>query len=455
MKKARLLALALGVGLSLTACTGKEPDTKPETEPEVEEAQSEPEEVIDPVVKYPANIDPSEIHPGSLNSDEDTSERWYPNGDTSSELSFTLTQTSKRDDCVGLAFCQYKTLNGSDDDLIDMPLRDGGNGHAITGEFTFMKDKSVTYDYDFTFQDNFSCYDFKTGTEWKRAHPDYGCKDQKWYDDAFAGLVAYRDLSSTKYQQIVFNEDGTFVESVTDMDDMKGHWEVQASNVLMLIYDNPEDAGIQVIDGGSLLEDGGESGSETTYSDSWQQEFNISADGKVTEFGLFPVYDDDMNLTGYQPAFELTTKAELEALQKEKEEAIAAALAAGSPYPNPEVDNIMDITLDSVNLDQDPDYVLEYIEWDDKEADNYRDKVSKALKSEDWKGCVFRLHGIFEKGGMKAITEDKAHSMMLMTWPVGGEKPENDRELDLTGVLWQYGTNWYVFYDMDHVTYTD
>ena len=457
MKKARLLALAMGVGLTLAACDVKELDTKPETnveeEEEVEEAE---EEVVDPVVKYPANIDPSMIHPGSLNSDEDTSDRWYPNGDTSSELTFTLTQTSKRDDCVGLAFCQYKVLDGKDDDLIDMPLRDGGNGHAVTGEFTFMKDKSVTYDYDFTFQDNFTCYDFKTGTVWKRCHPDFGCKDQQWYNDAFAGLVAYRDLSSTKYQQIVLNEDGTFVESVTGMDDMMGRWEVQAANVLMLIYDNAEDAGIQVVDAGSLLEDGGESGSETTYSNSWQQEFTITADGKVTEFGLFPVYDDDMNLTGYKPAFELTTKANLEALQKEKEEAIAASLAAGSPYPNPEVDNIMDITLDGVNLDQEPDYVIENIEWDDKEADNYRDKVSKLMKSEDAKGCVFELHGQFVSGGFKFFTADGAHSMMGMTWIAGGgDKPENDRDLIIKGVLWQYGTNWYVFYDLDHVTYVD
>ena len=87
MKKARFLALALGIGLSLAACEGKEPDTKPETNVDEEEIEEEAEEeVVDPVVKYPANIDPSMIHPGSLNSDEDTSDRWYPNGDTSSEL---------------------------------------------------------------------------------------------------------------------------------------------------------------------------------------------------------------------------------------------------------------------------------------------------------------------------------------------------------------------------------
>ena len=337
----RLLSsvIAIAMAASLSACGGAESTTEAVTE-KVTEATTEAT-TEDPAVKYPANIQPSKIHPGSVNSDEDTSERWYPNGDTSSEISFTLTQTASVDDCVGLAFCLYKTENGVDVDMIDMPLRDGGDGHAITNEFTFTVDKETKYDFDLTFQDNFTCYDFKTDTVWKRSHPDYGCKDQSWYDDAFSGLVAYRDLSSVKYQQIVMNEDHTFVESVTDMDDMTGHWECQASNVLMLIYDNPEDSGVQVIDGSSLLEDGGESGAETTYSDSWQQEFNISADGKVTEFGLFPKYDEEMNLVGYESAFELTTKDELEALEKERQEKAEAAKNAGSPYPVPEVNRIL------------------------------------------------------------------------------------------------------------------
>ena len=312
MKKTLLLALIAAATLGMTACEKDKP-AEPETETETEvETEKEPE--LSPEEKYPATVSPFDLHPGSLNSDEDTSDRWYPEGDTNAEYYFTLTQTSQRDDCVGLSFCLYKT----DGDMCDMPLRDGGNGHAITKEFQLMADKSQSFDFDFTFQDNFTCYDFKSGKVWKRCHPDYGCKDQAWYDNAFAGLVAYRDLAGGKYQQIVMNEDGTFVESVTGMDDMTGRWIVKAANVLDLVYDNPEDSGVQVIDGGSLLEDGGESGKETTYSDTWQQEFNISADGKVTEFGLFPKYDDDMNLIGYAAAFELTTKDQLAALAKEK-----------------------------------------------------------------------------------------------------------------------------------------
>ncbi len=448
MKKFKTIAMLCVLSMGLTACGGNKQTTTEQTEA-ITEKELTPEE------KYPATVDPRNIHPGSLNSDEDTSDRWYPDGDTSAEICFTLTQTSPQNDCVGLAYCQYKVLDGKDDDLIDMPLRDGGNGHGITGEFTFMKDKTVTYDRDFTFQDNFTCYDFKTGTVYKRSHPEHGCKDQEWYDNAFSGLVAYRDLSSKKYQQIVMNEDHTFVESVTGMDDMTGRWEVQASNVLMLIYDDASN-GVQSFDGSALLEDGGESGAETTNTGTWQQEFNISADGKVTEFGLFPQYDDNMNLTGYGSAFELTTKDQLAALKKEKEDAIAASLAAGSPYKNPEVDDIMDITLDGVNLDQEPDHVIEYIEWDNKEADNYRDKVSKNLKSEEWKGTVIEVRGHFSKGGMVATTADGEHTKMIMTWLVGSqEKPENDKDLILKGVLWQYGTNWYIFYDIDHVKYVN
>ena len=443
MKRKLCVVLALAMALSITACGGKGKTTETEATTEATTEAKSPEEM------YPATIDPRDIHPGSLNSDEDTSERWYPEGDTSSAMCFTLTQTRPEDDCVGLAICFYKTIDGNDDDLIDMPLRDGGNGHAITKEFTFMKDKSETYDFDFTFQDNFTCYDFKSGKVWKRAHPEYGCKDQSWYDDAFKGLVAYRDLASgAKFQQIVMNDDGTFVESVTDMDDMTGRWEVQGSNVLMLIYDNEGD-GVQTIDGGGLLENGGEDADETTTGNTWQQEFNISADGKVTEFGLFPVYDDDMNLTGYDAAFELTTKDELDALEKEKQEKADASKAAGSPYPVPEVENIMDITLEGVNMDQDPDYVVETMSWDDKTFANQ-------MRDGDLDGYVFEVHGFAEKGGFYVPYDDGEHKAMFMIWPINGApKPKDATNIVLKGVLWHYGSNYYVFYDADHITYDE
>lgn len=455
MKKARLLALALGLGLSLAACGGKEPEAKPETE--AEDVKEEKEEAVDPAVKYPANVDPAMIHPGSLNSDEDTSDRWYPNGDTSSEIAFTLTQTSKQNDCVGLSFCQYHVMaDGKDDDMIDMPLRDGGNGHAITGEFSFMGDKSVTYDYDFTFQDNFTCYDFKNGVEWKRCHPDYGCKDQSWYDKAFAGLVAYRDLSSVKHQQIVFNEDGTFVESVTGMDDMKGHWEVQAANVLMLIYDNAEDAGIQVVDAGSLLENGGENADATSNSDHWQQEFTISAEGKITEFGLFPYYDDNMNLAGYKPAFEVTTVAEMEAAEKEAKDKAAAeeaaeaqakadALAAGSPYEQP--DDKTDLS--GVNLDQVPDFVM-----DGTQDYNTFNDIKKGIGNDF--GMIFELHGVASGSTYSSyITVQNDSGKLTQKFTV--VIVDADKLLDIvpdggnvaiTGVLW---SDRFIYTDSKHV----
>ncbi|MCR4586071.1 MAG: hypothetical protein K5686_10160 [Lachnospiraceae bacterium] len=283
--------------------------------------------------------------------------------------------------------------------MADMPLRDGGNGHAITKEFQMMVDKEHTYDFDLTFQDNFTCYDFKEGKVWKRCHPDYGCKDQAWYDAAFSGLVAYRDLSSVKHQQIVMNADHTFVETVSGMDEMKGRWEVKAANVLDLIYDNPEDSGIQAVDAGSLLENGGENAAETTNSDTWQQEFNISADGKVTEFGLFPQYDDDMNLTGYAAAFEVTTveameaQAQAEADAAAAEEAAAAqakadALAKGSPYEQP--DDKKDLS--GVNLDQTPDFVLDGTQ----DYDTFNE-IKKGLGSDT--GMIFELHGVVTVSG--------------------------------------------------------
>ncbi|MBR5420633.1 MAG: hypothetical protein IK115_05750 [Lachnospiraceae bacterium] len=439
MKKSCVFALIAAAALCLGGCQKEKPEETTPVEP-TEAAAEEPE--LSPEEKYPATVSPYDLHPGSLNSDEDTSDRWYPEGDTNAEYYFTLTQTSQRDDCVGLSFCLYKT----DGDMCDMPLRDGGNGHAITQEFQLMADKSQSFDFDFTFQDNFTCYDFKNGKVWKRCHPDYGCKDQAWYDNAFSGLVAYRDLSSVKYQQIVMNEDHTFVESVTGMDDMTGRWEVKAANVLDLIYDNPEDSGMQVIDGGSLLEDGGESGKETTYSDTWQQEFNISADGKVTEFGLFPQYDDDMNLTGYAAAFELTTKDQLEALAKEKEEAAAASKSAGSPYAMPEVDNLTQITFDTVDMEQAPDYVIDSVVWEE------RDDLKHKLEG-DYVGYILELHGEVGDSGVNIRSTDDQHNYSIHLWHVGdGEKVQKGQKVILKGVLWIASGDPKVFYDSEHVT---
>ena len=393
MKKMKKVLAAL-LALSMTVCMASCGETEPAAETE---SKAETEAVISPEEMYPANINPEDIHPGSINSDEDTSDRWYPNGDTSSALSFTLTQTSKKNDCVGLSFCLYKkNESGIENDFIDMPLRDGGNGHGITEEATLTVDKSKTYKFDLTFQDNFTCYDFETGTVWKRCHPDYGCKDQEWYDNAFSGLVAYRDISSAKHQQIVMNADHTFLESVTGMDDMTGHWAVKAANVLDLIYDNPEDSGMQVVDAGSLLAGDAENANETTYSDTWQQEFNISADGVVTEFGLYPKYDDDMNLIGYDSAFDVTTvekmeaDAKVEADAKAAEEAAAAqakadALAAGSPYEQPEDKK----DLSGVNLDQVPDYLIDGTQ-DYETFDKFRKNIGKSY------GMIFELHGTAE-----------------------------------------------------------
>ncbi|MBR1470161.1 MAG: hypothetical protein IJ600_00800 [Lachnospiraceae bacterium] len=438
MKKYRVFALFTVLALGLGACGGEKQEAA-EAEPTV---AAEPE--VSPEELYPAAVSPYDVHPGSLNSDEDTSDRWYPEGDTSSEYAFTLTQTATEDDCVGLSFCLYHVEDGVDSDMADLPLRDGGNGHAITNEFQLMVDKSQTFDFDLTFQDNFTCYDFKSGTVWKRSHPEHGCKDQAWYDEAFSGLVAYRELSQTSTQQIVMNEDHTFVETVTGEEEMTGRWEVKAANVLDLIYDNAEDAGVQVVDAGGLMEGNGENAQATGVSDTWQQEFNISADGKVTEFGLYPQYDAEMNLTGYASAFELTTKDALDAIAEEK----AAAAAAGSPYAMPEADNLTQVTLEGVNLDQEPDYVIDSVVWED------RDDLGKKLRG-DYEGYVIEIHGVIGANAseIKVPSTDGEHNYSVLIWFVGdGERPAEGTKVVLKGVDWIPSSGYSVFYDAEHVT---
>ena len=80
MKKTLLLALIAAATLGMTACEKEKPaEVETETETEVE-TETEPE--LSPEEKYPATVSPYDIHPGSLNSDEDTSDRWYPEGET-------------------------------------------------------------------------------------------------------------------------------------------------------------------------------------------------------------------------------------------------------------------------------------------------------------------------------------------------------------------------------------
>lgn len=452
-KKFLLIVLSFSLIAALTACgnqaAGAEPSTAAEASPSSETAEKT---LTDPAELYPANINPADIHPGSLNSDEDTSDRWYPNGDTSADLCFTLTETEARDDCVGLSFTLYKLdASGTQVDMADLPLKDGGNGHGITGEFTLMADKNSTYDFDLTFQDNFTCYDFKTDTVWKRSHPEFGCKDQKWYDDAFSGLAAYRDFDNGDSQQILMNDDHTFVESNTDMDDMTGKWEVQASNVLMLIYDNAEDAGLQQVDALALEKDiTGESANETTLSNEWQQEFNISGDGKVTEFGLFPVYDDDMNLAGYESAFSLTTKDQIESAKKEQEEKADASKSAGSPYPVPEADNITEYSLDGVNMEQAPDQVIETIVWDD------RDAFSKELRDGTHDGYVFEIHGTYNVQTLLVQSEDGEHNYTFNIMAVDDVNDiENGAKVVIKGVIWPCGSTRYLFFDRAHITVSE
>ena len=325
MKKLIAVGVMLSAIIMCCSCGENKSDSTANSE-----TTAATEATIDPEVQYPNNIDPKKLHPGSLNSEDqsaDTSDRWYPDGDTSSEYFFMLTQTSSVhcDTGIGFDYCKgegdgylfsggYLQTSGTHIKVVDNDGKDAVLQPAPSDNKTFS--------FDLTFQDNFTAYDFVSGTVYKRANPDVGCKDESWYDDAFAGKVAYRTFSSQgSYQKIAFNADHTFTET-NDDDPSKtytGKWEIKAANVCWLIYDDPEAAGIaKSADVTSALGFG--ENSEELDNNVWQQEFTIDESGKVTEFGVYPVYDADGKMS-FNSAFFFGTEAE----------AIAACEEANKP----------------------------------------------------------------------------------------------------------------------------
>ncbi|MBQ9233657.1 MAG: hypothetical protein IJ167_06445 [Lachnospiraceae bacterium] len=392
---------------SLTACGKSEKKTEATEANETTEA-AEATEATTEEIKGEALVDPAYIHPGSYNDLEDpfgdTSDYWYPEGDVNADYFIMFGQTSHDFSNIGLDI-EIDTLNDKgtyvNQDFGGAPLNEK-DGHVTIDEPMDLNDGRGTVDFDITFQDNFTCYDFVTGTTFMRAHRQWGCKPQSWYDDAFSGMVAYRDFS-TDSQYITLNDDHTFVEQIIESngdvsEEMTGTWEIKASNVCWLIYDNPEDAGPDAVDITQALgveDEGGEYKDVTKGV--WPLEFEITEDGKVTAFGLYPKYNDDYTETiGYESTFLITSVDEMENAKQAEADAEAAAEAAeaqakedaknsGSPYEQP--DDKKDLS--GVNLDQTPDIEVVDGAWD---YDTFNDFKSKYDKDE-YKGMIVKLTG--------------------------------------------------------------
>lgn len=428
-KKVYLSVLALSAMMlmsALAACGKKAGNTATKEEPQVKEEAADPEEL------YPANVDPAHINPGSLISEEellDTSDRWYPNGDTSSEYFFMLVQTSVDDSNIGLdlTFCK----SSGEGYLFSAANLQGENGHARTDTPLHIsgEDEGTTYEFDLTFQDNFTCYNFKDNCVWKRAHTENGCKDAKWYDDAVAGHVAYREFSGDSYQKITFADDHTFTEENDNDPEMTytGKWEVAASNLLYLIYDDPEAAGIgnsvDVTEG--LGFEGGNG--ETINTGIWHQLFNIDSTGRITEFGIFPSWDADGNKK-LESAFWFGTEEE-----KASEEE-----AAASAKDNAIRADLNDMT--GVDLDTTPSVVIE--------ADDYDAAAMLAVEffNDKHLGEIVELNGeIFNFGSLgiyvrwykpdnASSTKDIDINISDMSWK---DYPETGTHVKVTGIVWR------------------
>ena len=430
MKKSRIIpAILISVVFlmgTLAAC-GK--TAEPATSQEEQQAKA-PEQ--NPEDLYPATVDPAHINPGSLISEEDitdTSDRWYPNGDTSSEYFFMLNQTQGQDSNIGLdlTFCKGQ----GDGYLFSATDLQAENGHAKTQNPLHIsgEDEGTTYEFDLTFQDNFTCYNFIDNCVWKRAHTENGCKDAKWYDDAIAGHVAYREFSGDSYQKITFAEDHTFTEENDDdpNETYTGKWEVAASNLLYLIYDDPEAAGIaDAVDVTEALGFEGGDG-ETINTGIWHQLFNIDSSGKITEFGIFPSWDADGNKE-LKSAFWFGTEEE----RTSAEEALATA------KDNAVRQDLNDLT--GVDLDTTPSVVIEADDYDGAAflaVDFFNDKHLGEIIELNGEVFNFGSLGIYvrwHKPGDDSTTKDIDINISDMSWQ---DYPETGTHVKVTGIAWR------------------
>ena len=416
---------------SLAGCTSEEPEVQGEVEA-TEEVEATPE--LSKEELYPATVSPASIHPGTLNSTEQldsTSDRWYPDGDTSSEHYFRLTQMTTEQSNIGLDI-EYCKDQG-DGYLYSGCALQGKDGHAV-GESTLqISGEEETIDFDLTFQDAFTCYNWATDTVWKRCHPTAGAKDISWYDAAIAGNIAYVEFAGLSYERITFAEDHTFVSEHDDDPNQTytGTWEVKATNLVWLHFDDPIAAGItQPVD---ITEEVGfeasDDGEDVLY-DVVPQEFDIDENGKITAFGVYPTYDVDGNM-GFSATYCFGTEEEIQAQLEER-----SAGAAGQP------EDYNDLTAD--DLAGAPDFVVE--QGDNDAASD----LQVAMMSDDMAGKIVEIHGTVDVAGSSysiivpkegSSTKTKFY-LFIANKPSAEFLPQEGEEAVVKAIIWKINDNW-------------
>ena len=451
MKKLTATALMLTMVLSLSACgspAGSNSSAADSAAADTSAAEVQQGETISEEEQYPAVIDPSEIHPGSLNGDEDldsTSDKWYADGDTSSDHFFRIEQMTTAQSNIGrdIEYCK----DHEDGYLFSGCPLQGNDGHAVGDETLKISGEEETMEFDLTFQDNFTCYNWKTGTVWKRCHPTAGAKDIEWYDKAFAGNTAYVEWSSASYERIHFNEDHTFIEEHDDDPEQTytGTWEVKATNVVWLHFDDPVAANVPQPSG---LDISGEfTGGETEAAnedepliDYVPQEFDIDDSGKITAFGLYPSYNADGS-TEYKATYCFGTDEEIEAQLAEKN-----AGAAGQPEDYNE--------LTASDLAGDPEVVVE------KGDNDAASTLQMAMMGDDVGGKIVEIHGTVKASGssyyivvpQEGTSFQTRFYLFIANKPAAEELPQDGADAVVKAVVWKIGNQWELVTDAEHFT---
>ncbi len=189
------------LALSLVACGGGKGDKKEEVK----------------ASKFPtpaANVDPSALHPGSIQSDENTSDFWFNQDDESEYMYLTY---SIADNCPsGLS--------------VDFVEGDGTEWHAssyISDNNHLVSVEGAEAEFDFMFYDVFKAYD-NVSKHW------YVRGDMDAYDKMFNDKTFAKEDGSESFH---LASDGVMTRTYKGEEET-GTWFIDATTVVSWIYDS-------------------------------------------------------------------------------------------------------------------------------------------------------------------------------------------------------------------------
>ena len=195
---------ALALALSLSACGGSTNETG--------DAGSG---AASTAVSHDANLEPELVEPGWL-EDANTSDLWWPDGKTGTGEAVYFTHAAN-DASVEVTFVD---ADGNESGVWHLEVVDK---HLVTKADAPEETRKV----DFTFQDNFTCYDAESDTTYMR-----GDRSQADYNALFEGIAYVEDPANPDKFRTAFDRDGVCTQYQDGYDPLEGTWQVVSTNVV-------------------------------------------------------------------------------------------------------------------------------------------------------------------------------------------------------------------------------